>query len=507
MDPQTSSKILTEKITSSIKPKTHYGLKEKEEFELFDSEDKEEVEHYLNLIYHIANNLSYEKLKEIISILSEINNIEMIVEKLKQRDLEVYEIFEIKKYIYYHEKLKKIDFDLPYIREDLQDLFQFLNPENKNGYTFYVYNKYSEKLQELRKKENLIDKKIRSEESKLKNKIKESFNITVLSDEFVVPKSKKEVIENLLSSNLVLMTRETFANIYFSLKRNKILDELHYEKQKLKNLIQKEEKNVLSNVSFRLRKESEKIKNSTIQLGKLDFLLAKIEFIRGFEYCKPDISEEKFEFKDLIFLPLSKKNNYQPITFKIPKGLTILVGTNMGGKSTLLKTLGLTEFMLKYGLLIPAKYATMPLLDEIFFVNEDIESDSLSSFAINVERLKEGLKKEKKTLLLIDEFAKGTNPIEGNALAKSVAKWIFENKKNSFTIFATHFTGPVDKKYSLLKVGKIKEKFERIEDAIDHSVKEYEGKFPMEALKISEFIGLNKKIIKNAKEYIENDLD
>jgi dsDNA-specific endonuclease/ATPase MutS2 len=507
MDPQTSSKILTEKITSSVKPKTRYGLKEKENFKLFDSEDKEELEHYLDLVYYIAKNLSQDKLKEIISILSNVNNIEMIIEELRQRSLEVYEIFEIKKYIYHYEKLKKIDFNLPYLQDNLQYLYQLLNPENKNGYTFYVYNRYSKKLQELRKKEDLIGKKIRNEESKLKNKIKEKFDITVLSDEFVVPKSRKKTIENLLNSNLVLMTRETFANIYFSLKRDKVLDELYYEKQHLKNLIQKEEKIVLADISSRLRKESDKIKRSTIQLGKLDFLLAKVEFIQEFRYCKPNISEENFEFKDLIFLPLSKKKNYQPLTFKIPKGLTILVGTNMGGKSTLLKTLGLAEFMLKYGLPIPAEYASMPLLDEIFFVNEDIESDSLSSFAINVERLKDGLKKEKKTLLLIDEFAKGTNPIEGNALAKSVAQWIFENKKNNFTVFATHFMGPVDKKYYLLKVGKIREKFDRIEDAIDHSVNEYEGKFPMEALKISEFIGLNKKIIKNAKECIENDLD
>jgi dsDNA-specific endonuclease/ATPase MutS2 len=286
-----------------------------------------------------------------------------------------------------------------------------------------------------------------------------------------------------------------------------VLENLYYEKQSLKNSIQEEEKKILRKLSSELRKKINKIKTSTNQLGKLDFLLAKIDFIKKFKYCKPVISKEKFEVKDLVFLPISKKREYQPLSFKIPKGVTILVGTNMGGKSTLLKTLGLTEFMLKYGLLIPAKTATIPLLDDIFFVNEDMESDSLSSFAINVKRLKEGLERNKDTLLLIDEFAKGTNPIEGNALAKSVTEWIYENKKEDFTIFATHFTGPVNKKYNLLKVGKIKENFTRIEESIDHSISKYEGIFPMEALKISEFIGLDKKIIQDAKESVKNDIN
>ncbi len=504
MDRQTSIKLLTDSITNSIKPLNHYGRNIKEKFELYGSKDKDKLIEELNIIYQTIEGISEDKIAKVSSIIENINNIDLILKKLENGYLETYEIFEIKKLLYFYNELCKLPWNLPYLKSDVKDILKILNPEGRNGYTFYVYDSYSEKLRLLRGKEKNVKDKIKSEINKIRLELKNKYSLTVIGEEFVVAKSKRKLIDNILKSQMVMVSRETFSNIYLKLRDNEKIEKLKTENYNIQKSIETEEKNVLKSISSDIRNNVERIKIILKEIGMIDFLFAKIKFIKTFNYCLPQIYDDEFSFSNLSFIPLAKNINYMPVTSKIPKGLTILVGTNMGGKSTFLKTVGLAEFMLKYGLLLPADSIKLPLLDDVFFVNEDIESESLSSFAINVERLIKGLERENNTLLLIDEFAKGTNPIEGDALASSVAEWIDKNRKNNFTIFATHFIGPVNKNYHLLKVGRIKKDFNSIYDAIDHSVNEYEGDFPMEALKISEFIGLDKKIIKNAKERIKN---
>ena len=135
--------------------------------------------------------------------------------------------------------------------------------------------------------------------------------------------------------------------------------------------------------------------------------------------------------------------SFTPLSIELKRGATVITGANMGGKSVALKTIALNTALIHYGFFPFAKKAKCPLLHEIFLISDDLESTArgLSSFAGEVVMLKGCLEQiqSKKSLILLDEFARGTNPHEGSAIARSACKYL--NKKNAFTVITTHFEG------------------------------------------------------------------
>ncbi len=102
--------------------------------------------------------------------------------------------------------------------------------------------------------------------------------------------------------------------------------------------------------------------------------------------------------------------------------ILLITGPNMGGKTALLKTLGLAVLMAQCGLFVAAERAELAFPDRLFVDIGDQQSiqESLSTFAAHVLRLKEVLEKATPhSLALIDELGSGTDPEEGAALAQA----------------------------------------------------------------------------------------
>ena len=121
--------------------------------------------------------------------------------------------------------------------------------------------------------------------------------------------------------------------------------------------------------------------------------------------------------------------------------LLIISGPNAGGKSVCLKTVGLLQYMLQCGLSIPVgERSTCGIFENIMIDIGDEQSieDDLSTYSSHLMNMKQMIRNaDERTLLLIDEFGGGTEPMIGGAIAEAVLKQFWQKK--AFAIITTHY--------------------------------------------------------------------
>ncbi|NJN35596.1 MAG: hypothetical protein HC817_16375 [Saprospiraceae bacterium] len=132
-----------------------------------------------------------------------------------------------------------------------------------------------------------------------------------------------------------------------------------------------------------------------------------------------------------------------PFTLELYKENRILLvsGPNAGGKSILMKSIGLLQLMLQSGLLVPVhELSEMGIFDNIFAHIGDSQSleDDLSTYSSHLQNMKAFLKKASpESLILIDEFGSGTDPKMGGAIAEAILRGL--NEKRIYGIVTTHY--------------------------------------------------------------------
>lgn len=184
-------------------------------------------------------------------------------------------------------------------------------------------------------------------------------------------------------------------------------------------------------------------------LGWIDFIQAKAKFALQIQAIKPDIADSPEidwvqALHPLLYLSLQKQNRkVVPLDIALNQENRILIisGPNAGGKSVCLKTVGLLQYMVQCGLLIPLKENShVGLFSDIFIDigdEQSIEND-LSTYSSHLLNMKFFLKNcNEKSLLLIDEFGSGTEPQIGAAIAEALLDQF--NRKQSFGVITTHY--------------------------------------------------------------------
>ncbi|MGX7073179.1 endonuclease MutS2 [Falseniella ignava] len=181
---------------------------------------------------------------------------------------------------------------------------------------------------------------------------------------------------------------------------------------------------ILQELSERVRPHAAEIANDAWIIGHLDLIRAKVRFIQERQAVVPQLSENQ-EIQLLhVRHPLVK--NAVANDVHLGKELTAIVitGPNTGGKTIMLKTLGLTQLMAQSGLPILAdKGSRVGIFEEIFADIGDEQSieQSLSTFSSHMTNIVDILGKvNQNSLLLLDELGAGTDPQEGAALAMAI---------------------------------------------------------------------------------------
>ncbi len=225
--------------------------------------------------------------------------------------------------------------------------------------------------------------------------------------------------------------------------------EQHPDDAQLQEELDNEEDRLKKMLSDMLRPHAASLQQVLQELAELDIALAQaIQMnIEGLVLPTSGTSTEiKGMFHPGVRAALRSKNlDFQPVDFSFRRGVpATVIGANMGGKTVALKTLCMLQYLYQFGFALPVESAVMTPFDEIRFCigDEQDEKTGLSSFAAEMQRIDRALtvvEEGGRVLLLVDEPARTTNPMEGTALVTALLQRL-SDKSNLALILTTHYT-------------------------------------------------------------------
>lgn len=266
-----------------------------------------------------------------------------------------------------------------------------------------------------------------------------------------------------------------------------------------------EEYRILAILTEMLFEKIKELKMNIEVISEYDMICAKAKYSKEIQGIKPKLNERGYIKINKGKYPLIE--NSVPLDFEIGEDYRslIITGPNAGGKTIVLKTLGLLTLAVQSGFHICAKEGTeLAVFNKVFVDIGDNQSitNALSTFSSHVKNLAEIIKESSKsTLLLFDEIGSGTEPNEGSALAIAILEELYH--KGCITIATTHY-------------GEIKNFSEQHPD-FENAAMEFEketleplyklsiGKVGnSNALYISKKMGIYDSILKRAKDYMDS---
>lgn len=265
---------------------------------------------------------------------------------------------------------------------------------------------------------------------------------------------------------------------------------------------------ILQEITESLMPYHQEISQNQAVIAQLDFIQARAEYARSLEATKPVFSDNRhvamwqarhplLDQTQVIANDIILGENYQAL---------IITGPNTGGKTILLKSLGLIQLMGQSGLHIPCdKGSQLGIFDQVFADIGDEQSieQSLSTFSshmTNTVRILDNMTYE--SLLLFDELGSGTDPQEGAALAMAILSYI--NKVGSTVMATTHY--PELKVYAHDAPNTINASMEFDSNTLSPTYRLLIG-IPgrSNALDISKRLGLRDDILQEARQGISQD--
>ena len=417
----------------------------------------ERVEKMVRVVRDSRNQVVLERLKV---KLSQVKDIRGTVKRLKEPVvLDDLELFELKNLAFVAEDIREIIKDYPVVDIPcLGNLVDLLDPEQNRIPHFYIYDSYSEKLSALR--------------AEIKQKKREG--------------REEREIENLYFQSL------------------------------------EEEDRVRAELTLQIRMLREEIAETLRAVAYLDILLAKAIQVENMGLVLPEVKDgkknERLSFQKLFHpqlreILLQEGRKFQPVDVGLERGVTLLTGANMAGKSVLLKSIALAQGLAQFGFYVPAERAEIVPVSDILTCMGDGQDElsGLSSFAAEMLCVNEILlrvKRGEKVLVLIDELARTTNPTEGRAIVNGVIEFLAAYQIRA--LVTTHYGGIIAPCRKLRVRGFREEKIQgkltlqNITDYIDYSLLEdASGEVSQEAIRIAEIIGVSRELTDNAKKFLD----
>lgn len=206
---------------------------------------------------------------------------------------------------------------------------------------------------------------------------------------------------------------------------------------------------ILTEFSTTVRPQVPAILQSYEFLAEIDFIRSKALFAIQIQGIKPILENKQVldwttAIHPLLQLSLAKHGKkVVPLDIELHQEQRILIisGPNAGGKSVCLKTVGLLQYMLQCGMMIPVhERSHAGIFQDIFIDIGDEQSieDDLSTYSSHLTNMKNMMKHcNERSLILIDEFGGGTEPQIGGAIAEAVLKRF--NEKHTFGVITTHY--------------------------------------------------------------------
>ena len=226
--------------------------------------------------------------------------------------------------------------------------------------------------------------------------------------------------------------------------------ELNNQLKELEYAERREIVRLLTEFTEELRPDAEPIAQAGVYLADMDAVRAKARWAIENSAGKPIVSTDdrlvlRHAFHPLLAQTLKReKKELVPLDMQLDKQKHILVisGPNAGGKSVCLKTTGIVQYMFQCGFPVTAgEMSELPIFESICLDIGDEQSmdNDLSTYSSHLLNMKSTLQAASpRTLVLIDEFGSGTEPVIGGAIAEAILERLLE--KGCYGVITTHYS-------------------------------------------------------------------
>lgn len=340
------------------------------------------------------------------------------------------------KYPYLHELSTHVDLD-PGITKVLSKII-----DDKGE----IFDNASEDLREIRhlinKKRTDVDVQISKQLARAKHEgwAPENAEATIRNGRMVIPMldTHRRKIKGLIHDESA--TRQTAY-----LEPSEVV-ELNNDLRELEFAERHEIQRILAHFTDMIRPQLDALINAYWFLARIDFIRAKARFALTIHAGRPIVdSITKINWLDARhpLLYLNHKGEVVPFNIQLDDDSHILIvsGPNAGGKSVCLKAVGLIQYMLQCGLLVPCRETSeFGIFDSIFIDIGDQQSidNDLSTYTSHLQSMKQLLEiADANTLFLLDELGGGTEPRSGCAIAEALLEELY--RRHAFGVVTTHF--------------------------------------------------------------------
>lgn len=417
----------------------------------------------------------------------------------------------IKSMIIYNDDLNNALIEHPYFNEKINLLIYFkdLNLRIKEIVSPFgeILDSASQLLKEIRKRiaetEKNIQLKLQEIVSKNSSKLSQPI-VSIRNERYVIP------VKNDFKNSIKGITHDQSSSGETVFIEPQIICELNNKLNQLREDEKKEIYEILKAISLQIESYYNDLIKDLEIIVDLDMIFAKGSYANKISASKVNINEDGIV--DLIACrhPLLIVDNVVSNNISIGKDYKgiIITGPNTGGKTVLLKTIGLLSLMVKAGLLIPCnEESTIMIFDNVFadIGDEQSISQNLSTFSSHMKNVIEIMDNvTKNSLVVLDELGSGTDPVEGASLAIAIFDELIQ--KQCLVVATSH--------YSELKVHAFN-RDDIINASVEFDIKTLRPTYRLllgvpgqsNALNISRILGLPENILKKAKEYSSQNSD
>lgn len=268
---------------------------------------------------------------------------------------------------------------------------------------------------------------------------------------------------------------------------------------------------ILTSLSKEIKLKIEDIKSSILLTGEIDFHFTKARYAVKTKSIEPILEDKKFIKLEGMRHPLliGRVEKLVKNDFEIGKEYSsvLITGSNTGGKTVALKTIGLFLLMTKSGMFLPCDEAHIYPFKNVF---ADIGDDqnilqNLSTFSSHMTNIINILNlSNSDTFVLLDELCAGTDPVEGAVLAEVILKRL--KKLSALSVITTHYGQLKSLEYtdSYFKNACVEFDTETLSPTYNLII----GIPGMSnAISVSANLGLDKKLVSQAQELLYNHKD
>ena len=309
-----------------------------------------------------------------------------------------------------------------------------------------IYDNASEVLLDIRrqmaKKRNDVDIQISRQLARAKHEgwAPENAEVTIRNGRMVIPMldTHRRKIKGLIHDESA--TRQTAY-----LEPSEVV-ELNNDLRELEFAERHEIQKILARFTDMIRPQLDALINAYWFLARIDFIRAKARFALTLHAGRPIVdSITKINWLDARhpLLYLNHKGEVVPFNMELNDEAHILIvsGPNAGGKSVCLKAVGLIQYMLQCGLLVPCRETSeFGIFDNIFIDIGDQQSidNDLSTYTSHLQNMKQLLETaDEGTLFLLDELGGGTEPRSGCAIAEALLEEL--HRRHAYGVVTTHY--------------------------------------------------------------------